>query len=46
MDGKDELNELEGAQWNAVGAAVRGRADRAASGGRRYEPVRLRDESE
>lgn len=32
MDGKDELNELERAQWNAVGAAVRGLANRAAVG--------------
>ena len=30
MDGKDELTARERAQWNAVGAAVRGLADRAA----------------
>jgi len=32
MGGKDELTAREHAQWNAVGAAVRGLADRAASG--------------
>lgn len=32
MDGNDELNERECAQWNAVGAAMRRLADRAGGG--------------